>query len=183
MMVLMCFIGGLAAQDKKDPPKTTVIKLDQYQSTIPDGWKVEKPANLLRLYQLRLSKAEGDPSDAEVVVMENVKGTVEANFARWKETLIPPDDAELKNHLKEEKFKLGKAEVAVLDAWQVAWVYKDRPFDPKSKEEIRPNQRIVWVIFSTDDGNYLIRLSGPNKTVTGYRDTFDKWLRAFKATK
>jgi hypothetical protein len=60
------------------------------------------------------------------------------------------------------------------------WLYKERPFDPKSKQEARPDSRVISVIFNTEDGNYLIRLAGPKATVDKHAKAFFDWIKAFK---
>ena len=65
--------------------------------------------------------------------------------------------------------------VALLDM-EGTWLYKERPFDPKSKQETRPNSRVISVIFHTDDGNYLIRFSGPAATVNPHAKGFLDWI-------
>ena len=45
--------------------------------------------------------------------------------------------------------------------------YKERPFDPKSKEEIKEDYRVVWVIVTEKDETTHLRLSGPAVSVRG----------------
>ncbi len=149
------------------------------KSIAPADWKSEKPNNRLRSHQFRLAGAKG-ARDAEIFIFPNLTKTVKENFARYKETMFEaPDGKSLDDVTKEEMFKVGKTKVAVQDV-RATWLYKDRPFDPAAKTEVRPNSRVVLVIFSNDNGNYLIRLSGPAATVDAHYQGFIDWIKAFK---
>jgi hypothetical protein len=161
-----------------DEPKGTVVKLDKFSSTTPADWKSEKPANRLRSHQFRLPAAK-DSRDAEIFIFPDLTKTVDENFARYKDLFVAPEGKTLDDISKITKFEVGKARVAVLDM-EGTWLYKERPFDPKSKQEERPNSRVISVIFSTDDGNYLIRLSGPKATIGQHAKAFFDWIKAFK---
>lgn len=168
----------LLAPTLADDLKGTVVKLDKLASTTPADWKPEKPINRLRSHQFRLPAAK-DAKDAEVFIFPDLTKTVDENFARYKESFLTPEGKTIDDVAKVEKFAVGKAKVAVLDITGT-WIYKERPFDPKAKEEARPNSRVVWVIFNTDDGNYLIRLSGPAPTVGKHHAGFMNWIKGFK---
>jgi hypothetical protein len=164
-----------AAQEKK---KSTEVELDNLKSTPPADWKSEKPNNRLRSHQFRLPGAK-DAKDGEVYIFPNLTRPVKENFARWKEMFEAPEGKNLDDLVKESVFMVGKTKVSVQDV-TATWHYKDRPFDPSSKTEVRPNSRVVSVIFSNDNGNYLIRLSGPAATVNAHYQSFIDWLKAFK---
>jgi hypothetical protein len=169
---------ALAAPARAAEPKATVVKLDQLTSTAPADWKSEKPANRLRSYQFRLPGAK-DAKDAEVFIFPDLTKTVDENFARYKEMFVPPEGMTVEDIAKTAKLMVGKAKVAVLDM-EGTWLFKERPFDPQSKQESRPNSRVISVIFTSDDGNYLIRLSGPAATVAQHAKPFFEWIKAFK---
>ncbi|MCE9531492.1 MAG: hypothetical protein K8T89_10280 [Planctomycetes bacterium] len=171
-LVLSSFASGA------DEPKGTVVKLDGLSSTTPADWKSEKPLTRLRSYQFRLPGSKGS-TDAEVYIFPNLTNTVPQNFTRYKEMFVPPEGKSVEDISKEAQIKVGKSTVDVLDV-EGTWLYKERPFDPKSKQETRPNSRVIFVIFSNDDGTYLIRLSGPAATVTAHAKPFYDWIKAFK---
>jgi len=169
---------AIALPARADDSKGTEVKLDKFSSTTPSDWKSEKPIYRLRSYQFRLPGAK-DAKDAELFIFPDLTKTVDENFARYKEMFVPPDGKTLDDITKITKLEVGKAKVAILDM-QGTWLYKERPFDPKSKQENRPDSRVISVIFTTDDGNYLIRLSGPAPTVTQHAKAFFDWIKAFK---
>jgi hypothetical protein len=167
-------VSALAA----DESKGTVVKLDKVSSTTPADWKAEKPANRLRSHQFRLPGAK-DAADAEISILPDLTKSVEENFARYKEMFVPPEGMTVDDFAKTAELTVGKAKVHVLDITG-AWNYKERPFDPKSKQELRPNSRVISVIFTTADGNYLIRLAGPEPTVASHARAFYTWIKAFQ---
>jgi hypothetical protein len=168
----------LAMPAPADEPKGTVVKLDKLSSTTPADWKSEKPKYRLRSHQFRLPGAK-DAKDAEMFIFPDLTKSVEENFARYKEMFVPPEGMTVDDIAKTAEIKVGKAKVSILDV-EGTWLYKEAPFDPKSKQETRPDSRVIFVIFNTDDGNYLIRLGGPNPTVKQHAKAFYDWIKAFK---
>ena len=59
------------------------------------------------------------------------------------------------------------------------YMFKARPMDP-SPGEPRPNHRMLAAVLPTPQGNYFIRLVGPDKTVSAAKKDFVAWLKAFK---
>ena len=169
---------ALPTHGVSEEPKGVVVKLDKLTSTAPADWMTEKPVNRLRSHQFRIPGVK-DAKDGELYIFPDLTNTVEANFARYKEMFVAPEGKTLDDLAKVEKFTVGNAKVAVLDM-EGTWLYKERPFDPKSKQEIRPNSRVISVIFTCDDGNYLIRLSGPSATVNHHYKGFIDWIKGFK---
>ncbi len=155
-----------------------VVTLDKFSSRTPENWRHERPNNRLRSYQFRLP-GETTAKDAELFIFPNLTRSVEENFTRYKEMFAPPEGKTVDDLAKTAKLMVGKAKVNVLDM-EGTWLYKERPFDPKSKQEARPDSRVIFVIFTTDDGNYLIRLGGPLATVKKHAKPFYDWIKAFK---
>jgi hypothetical protein len=180
-LLTIALADGAAQVAQADDPKGTEVKLDKLSSTTPADWKSEKPNNRLRSHQFRLAGTKDAKvvQDAEIFIFSDLTKTVDENFARYKEMFVPPEGKTVDDIAKITRFEVGKAKVAVLDMEGV-WQYKERPFDPKSKQEDRPDSRVISVIFTTDDGNYLIRLSGPAPTVTQHAKAFFDWIKEFK---
>jgi hypothetical protein len=160
-----------------------VIELGGLKSKIPAGWKVEKPSNKLRKYQVSIPKVEGDADNAELVVFffgPGGGGGTDDNIKRWKTQFIAPKDKTIDEVSKVEKYKVGKeADVVCLDI-SGTYKYKFPPNDPRAKEERKENYRRFNVIFDTDKGAYFITLTGPAKTMAKNKEAFDGWIKAFK---
>ena len=159
--------------------KPVEVKLGKLTAVAPADWKAEKPNNRLRSYQFKLPSPDKDLADAEVIVMPESNPDPAKSFPRWKESYIPPDGKKLDDVARESKFEVGPATVHVLDV-SGTWKYRERPFDPKSKEEMRPEYRTVWVIVAARDEATHVRLSGPEKVVGKHYPAFEKWIKGAK---
>lgn len=163
----------LAAADKP-----VVVKLGKLSAPAPAGWKSQKPANRLRTYQFKLPGEKGGPGDAELVVMQSGKASKE--FPRWKAAFVPPDGKTVDDISKVRKINGAKgATIDVLDVTGT-WRYKAAPFDPKSKEELKDDYRVVWVVVADDEETNQLRLSGQRETVDKYYPGLEKLLKSLK---
>jgi len=182
MKLTALIIVLLASPCFAEETKGIVVKLDKLTSTTPADWKSEKPANRLRSHQFRLpgfKDVKETFGDAEIYIFPDLTGTKDDNFARYMATFLPPEGKTIEDIAKTAEIMVGKAKVNILDM-EGTWLFKSAPFDNKLKSEPRPNSRVIHVIFTTDDGNYLIRLSGPAKTVTAQAKPFYDWIKGFK---
>jgi len=179
MRLTACFLlVFLPAASLAEEPKGIVVKFDSLTSLTPADWKSEKPSNRLRSYQFRLPGLKGE-KDAEIYIFPDLINTVNDNFTRYKADFQAPEGMTVDDFAKTATIEVGKAKVSILDITGT-WLYKDRPFDKASKVEPRPDSRVISAIFHTDDGNYLIRVSGPAPTVTAHAKAFYDWIKAFK---
>jgi hypothetical protein len=157
-----------------------VIELGGLTSKIPATWKMQKPSNNLRKYQVLVPRVEGDKEDAELAVFSFGASGKEENVKRWKAQFIAPDGKTLDDVTKMEDYKVGKvADVFCLDI-SGTFKYKNPPQSPTAKEERKENFRRFNVMFDTDKGLFFITLTGPAKTMEKNKAAFDGWLKAFK---
>lgn len=172
--------GSADAQDKKkDDLKSMTVEIDGLKADTPKDWKREKPANLLRSYQFRLPKADGDKEDADLGILPDVPGKDEDNIARWKKMFLPVDGKSIDDTSKVEKLKVGAVKLTYLDV-QGTYLKKQRPLDPDFKAMKMPNYRMFAVLFETKENTHLIRVIGPAKTLEQNKKAFDDWLKSFK---
>ena len=85
-----------------------VIELGGLTSKIPAGWKMQKPSNNLRKYQVLVPRVEGDKEDAELAVFSFGASGKEDNVKRWKAQFIAPEGKTLDDVSKTEDYKVGK---------------------------------------------------------------------------
>ena len=159
--------------------KPVVVKFGKLTSATPADWTNEKPANRLRSYQFKLASGEPSLADAELYLMPDGNPDPERSFPRWKATFVPPEGKTVDDLAKVSKYEVSGATVHVLDMMGT-WKYKERPIDPKSKEELRPDYRVIWVIVAEKDEATHIRLSGSAAVVDKHKKAFDGWLKAMK---
>jgi hypothetical protein len=169
---------SLQAQDSQGTP----VVLGGLKSAAPADWKAQKSSSEMRAYQFKLPKADGDKEDAELVIFHfgpQGGGTVPDNIKRWKAMFVPPSGKTIDDVAKVSELKVGDADVTYL-ALEGTYKFKERPFDPNAKEELKPDWRMVGIVFGSKNGPYYIRFVGPAKTVAKHQKAFDEWLKAFK---
>jgi hypothetical protein len=157
----------------------TPIAINALKAAPPAEWVVEKPANRLRSAQFKLKSGTEGTADGEVNVMPESNPKTDVLFPRWKATYIPPDGKTLDDVAKESTFKVGPATVTLLDV-SGTWKYRERPQDPKSKEELKPEYRTVWAVVAEKDACTHLRLSGPQAVVAKEYDAFAAMLKGMK---
>src|SRR5947207_2796505 len=79
----------------------------------------------------------------------------------------------------ESKAKDDKGTVVEIDG-AGTYKFKERPFDPSAKEELKPDYRMLAVHFDGKNDVYHIKLTGPAKTLEQYKKGFDDWVKGFK---
>jgi hypothetical protein len=171
---------GFGADDKKG----TRVTIDGLTSVAPADWKeeeVSETARKFRVKQFKLPRAKGDKQDGEVVIFSfsGGGGSVKANIARWKGMFIPPKGKKIDDVTKIDKAKAGKVPVIFVDI-HGTYKFSSAPFDPNAKKELRPDYRLVNVIFEGKENTYFFRLLGPAKTVAQYKKGFDTFVKSFK---
>jgi hypothetical protein len=155
------------------------VTIDGYTSTTPASWR-ELPPKPMRFKQFSVPKAAGDQHDGEVVIFffgPGQGGDAQANFTRWKGMFVPPEGKKIDDVSKIETIKVNGVEATILD---VRGSYKWKPSMMSPDEELRPNHRMLSVIFASPQGPYFIRFVGPEKTIEKNKKDFDRWLRGFK---
>jgi len=160
--------------------KQVVVSLGGLESRAPLGWKQEETSRPNRVYQLRVPKVEG--ADAEIAIFyfgQNGAGSNGDNITRWKGMFIPPEGKTIDEATKVSRFKTSGEDMTYADI-QGTYKFKARPFDPNAKEELKPDYRMLGVIFGSPKGPYYIRFVGPAKTVNQHKLAFDYWLKSFK---
>ncbi|HEX4607513.1 MAG TPA: hypothetical protein VH092_04840 [Urbifossiella sp.] len=160
-------------------PKAVTIKLNKLSAPAPAGWVNEKPKYTLRSYQFQLPAAEKDGHAGEFIVMPESDPKADKVFPRWKVQFLPPDGKTVDDISKVSKLDLKGTTVDLLDVTGT-WKYRERPFDPKSKEELREDYRVVWAVVGEKDEASHIRLSGPKELVDKNYPAFEAWLKALK---
>jgi hypothetical protein len=160
-------------------PMPTVVKVGTLSGPAPKNWVAEKPTNRLRSFQFKISSGEEGVTDGELIVMPESSPKADKEFPRWKASFTPPDGKTIDDVSKESKLEVGGASLQLLDV-RGTWKFKERPFDPKSKEESRAEYRVIWVIVTQKDETTHVRFSGPEKLVEKHKPAFDEWLKALK---
>ena len=168
----------VVAQEKAEDKGTVVVKIGKLTATAPADWAKEKPDNLLRSYQFKLPGAEDFPAPVLAIFPES-HPSPEKNFPKWKAQFIPPEGKTIDDISKTGKWEVKGATVNYLDVTGT-WKYKERPQDPKSKEMILDDYRVVWVIVAEKDEATHLRLSGPAPSVAKSYKSFEAFVKSLK---
>lgn len=172
--------AGFAPAADDAPVDIKLDKKGKIKAPAPAGWKSEKPSNTLRSYQFRIPSGDEGTPDAEFIVMPDSSPVPEKTFPRWKTTFVLPEGTTADEVGKVSKLEVPAGVVHVLDV-SGTWKFKERPFDPKSKEELRPDYRVIWgIIIDKNENATHVRLSGPAKVVGKHQKELEDWLKALK---
>ena len=156
----------------------TTVKIGRLTTTAPADWKKEKPSNLLRSYQFKLPGAE-DFAAPELAILPESNPSLAKTFPRWKAQFVPPEGKTLDDISKTGKWEVKGATVNYLDITGT-WKYKERPQDPRSKEMLLDNYRVIWVIVAEKEGATHLRLSGPAPSVAKSYKAFEIFIKSLK---
>jgi hypothetical protein len=154
------------------------VKIGKLTASAPADWKKEKPSNLLRSYQFRLPGAEDFPRP-ELAIFPESHPSPEKNFPRWKAQFVPPEGKTLDDISKSGKWEVEGATVNYLDITGT-WKFKERPQDPKSKEMLLNDYRVIWVIIAEKEEATHLRLSGPAQSVEKSYRAFEAFVKSLK---
>jgi hypothetical protein len=158
--------------------KGTAVKVGKLTATAPADWKKEKPSNLLRSYQFKLPGADDLPA-VELAIFPESHPSPEKNFPRWKAQFVVPEGKTIDDVAKTGKWDVPGATVHVLDL-AGTWKYRERPQDPKSKEMLLDDHRVVWVIVAEKEEATHLRLSGPSASVAKSYGAFEAFVKSLK---
>jgi hypothetical protein len=169
-----------SAEDKKGTP----VELAGMKSTTPGDWIEEAPSNKMRFMQFKITKAEGDPADAELALFKTPGGgSVQDNLTRQEKKFEIPAGKKAEDLIKTEKMKVGAHEAIYQDI-KGTYLKKSAPFDPNAKATREADYRQLYVIFEHKEGDvttlYSMYLIGPAKTVEKHKKDFDEWVKNFK---
>ena len=159
--------------------KPVTVKVGGLSTETPAGWVSEKPANRLRSHQFKLPSGDKEFADAEIAIFPDSSPDVTKSHDRWKAAVAPMDGVPPEEAAKVSKLEVKGATITLLDMTGT-WKYRERPQDPKSKEEIRPEYRVVWAIITTKDETTHVRFTGPMKVVAKHYGAFETFLKGFK---
>jgi len=178
VLALFFALPLLSPAQPKGADTRTAVKIGKLTASSPADWKTEKPANLLRSYQFKLPGAEDFPAP-ELAIFPESNPSVEKNFPRWKAQFVPPEGKTLDDISKTGKWDVKGVTVNYLDITGT-WKFRERPNDPKSKEMLLDDYRVIWVIVAEKEEATHLRLSGPAPSVAKSYKAFEAFVRSLK---
>ena len=147
---------------------------------VPEGWTTEKPTSDMRLAQYKLPKADGDTEDALLVVYyfgQGQGGPAQANIDRWVNQMKQPDGQPSKERAKTESLTVNGLQVNTVDLtgnYSGGMSPDSAPVDSKSIYRLRA------AVIETPKGSYFVKLTGPEKTVARWNQTYTDYIKSFE---
>lgn len=179
---MLSLIGSLLGGGQALADAGQTIEIDGLKSSVPAAWKPVETDGKMRVLQYRIPRAAGDKADAEFIVFyfgPGGGGGVAENIKRWKGMFLAPEGKSIDDVSKVDKFKVGDVEITYLDV-HGTFKYKRAPFIPDEQAELRPDHRMLAVVFDSPRGPYFLRFVGPANTVGQNKKAFDEMLKGFK---
>jgi hypothetical protein len=154
-----------------DTPKQTV-DAQGVKFQAPKAWKSVPSTSQMRRAVLKIEPVEGDdfPGELVVYIFPGGAGSVDANIDRWQKQFKDKDGNPPKIETKKVKGKNVEVTRAETSGHYFPPQFGGRP------EPDRPDARLLVAIAVTDRAAYVIKLVGPNKTLTKLRPDFDELL-------
>jgi gluconolactonase len=158
-------MGGAAAALAQEAPRE--VKLEALTLQVPAAWKQQAPENRLRLGQFSIAAAEGDKEPAELTVFNfGSGGGVRENVRRWIDQFEAAE--------RMVTTTAGKCPQGEYVFVEITGTYR-KPIGPPVQQRTQPapGYRMQGVILAADkQGNYFLKLVGPDKTVASAGDAF-----------
>ncbi len=160
---------------KPAPAHATVGTASGLKWTAPEDWISEPPSSSMRQAQYRLSKVEGDPEDAELVVyyFQGGGGGVQANIDRWIGQFTKADGSPANDVAKTSKKESHGIPITIVD---VTGTYMAGMGPMLSETQAKPNFRMLGAVAEAPNGPWFFKLTGPAKTVNKWAASFQSFL-------
>ena len=144
--------------------------------TVPAGWIEEERTSSMRVAQYRLPKAASDTEDASLVLYyfgQGQGGSATANIERWISQMKQAEGSSP----KQESLEVNGLKVTTVD---VTGTYVAETAPGSGTFNNKPSYRLRAAVVETPNGNYYVKLVGPEKTVTQWNDSFLSYIKSFE---
>jgi hypothetical protein len=188
LAILLCFVA--ACGQKQEPARegravSSSPKAAQMTSlvwTAPEGWVEEQPSSGMRLSQYSLAKVEGDAEDALCYVSHfpGTGGSVEQNLTRWYQQFVQPDGRPTESVAKVATAEFNGFKQTTVDV-SGTFSQSTTPMGPQGED--KPNFRMLAGVIETPMGPWFVKLTGPEKTVERWKDSFYEFMKSFQGEK
>ena len=182
-----CSKGSVAGGPRGSAPPSPVSSMPATQTAagevtykVPEGWTVEKPSSEMRVAQYKLPKAGGDSEDALLVVYyfgPGQGGTPQANIDRWINMVKQPDGSPSTDKAKTETLTVNGLKVSTVD---VEGNYSGGMSQDSAPKDSKSIYRLRGAVVETPKGSYFVKLTGPEKTVGHWEQSFNDYIKSFE---
>ena len=173
----MTTLTGLLAFLIALPMATTSIGALKFDA--PAGWVSKPPASSMRVAEFTLPKATGDAEDATLGIFYfgGQGGNVDANLERWIGQMVQPDGRPSKPLAKTTKFTSRGLAITLVD---LTGTYVAEVSPGSSERFNKPGFRLRAAVVETKEGPYFVKLTGPEKTVARWDESFMAFLKSLR---
>jgi hypothetical protein len=170
--------GSANAQPQANTPSQAATGTLNY--TVPEGWVSEKTSSTMRVAQYKLPRQSGDQEDASLVLYyfgQNQGGGTQANIDRWINQMHQPDSGDPKARAKSETLTVNGLKVTTLD---LSGTYSAEMTPGAGDFTNKPNYRLRGAVVETPKGSYFVKLTGPEKTIAHWDQSFRDYINSFQ---
>jgi len=145
----------------------------------PD-WVSKAPSSSMRVAEWSLPKAAGDAEDAILTLYffgASQGGNVQANLDRWIGQMAQPDGRQSKDVAKTSSLTSHGLKVTFVD---VTGTYVAEVTPGSTEHFNKPGFRQCAAVVETPGGPYFVKLTGPEKTVAKWQDSYTAFLKSLR---
>jgi hypothetical protein len=145
----------------------------------PAGWVSKPPASSMRVAEFTLPKTTGDTEDATLGIFffGGQGGNVDANLERWIGQMTQPDGRPSKQAAKTTKFTSRGLAITLVE---LSGTYVAEVTPGSSERFNKPGFRLRAAVIETKEGPYFVKLTGPEKTVARWDESFMTFLKSLR---
>ena len=145
----------------------------------PAGWVSKPPTSSMRVAEFTLPKTTGDAEDATLGIFffGGQGGNVDANLERWIGQMTQPDGRPSKQVAKTTKFTSRGLAITLVE---LSGTYVAEVTPGSSERFNKPGFRLRAAVIETKEGPYFVKLTGPEKTVARWDESFMTFLKSLR---
>ena len=143
---------------------------------LPTGWKRAEPSSSMRVAQVEIAAAKGDSAGAELVIFHfpGSGGSAEANIKRWQGQFTGPKGEPGADVSKTDTMMVGLVQVVTTDVSGTQLASSSMGMGSSTD---LPNYRMIASVIETPSGNWFIKVTGPQKTMSANQDKIRAFLK------
>ena len=146
----------------------------------PPDWVPKAPSSSMRVAEWSLPKTAGDAEDAILTLYffgASQGGNVQANLDRWIGQMAQPDGRQSKDVAKTSSLTSHGLKVTLVD---VPGTYVAEVTPGSTEHFNKPGFRQCAAVVETPGGPYFVKLTGPEKTVAKWQDSYTAFLKSLR---
>ena len=178
--IVLLGCSGSDTGDMRTQPAATgsrQLQPGHLKYTAPEGWIPEQPASRMRVAQFRLPGVAGMAA-AKLAVFSGISGSAEANIQRWYGQFIQPGGRATADVATVEKLTVNDLPVTVVFCTGTYLIPRS-PMMMGGPVDKLSGYAMLAAIAETPNGTWHFKATGPEKTITYWRESFDDFVQSF----